>query len=176
MHLLGHQRHVFADRDSIGAGRDLLERSASRCARLEIPDIDRAGATPHPEQNRGLVPLSHVSGIGKDRVGKDRCRPRQCGRPREMTEEVPPAHSQGNTRQTIRANSATHGKPPEHRGLMIDDELVGIEHGPPDVLEGPGDVPLAGGEQGICGLQFSGGWLTGQRGNIERLDLLGWAE
>ena len=92
VHLLGHQRHVLADLDPIGAGRDRLEGAAGRRPWLEIPDVHGAGAASHPKENGRLVPLLQVSGIGEDRVGKGRRRGGEGRCARDMAHEVSAAH------------------------------------------------------------------------------------
>ena len=54
---------------------------------------------------------------------------------------------------------------------MIDDELVGIEHGPPNILQGPNRIALAGHHELVGHVQLFWRRLSGKGRHVEHVDL-----
>ena len=65
---LGDLGQVFANLQAGSGGLDLLERPAVGVADLEVPQVDGAGPTVHPQQDHGLLALRMLGGIGGEGV------------------------------------------------------------------------------------------------------------
>ena len=68
MHLLGDLGQVLADLHARGRGVDRLERAAVLLAvGLQVPDVEVAGASAHPEHDAAPVGLAELLGVGLER-------------------------------------------------------------------------------------------------------------
>ena len=152
MHLLGDLGQMLADLHARRRGVDRLERAAVLLAvGLQVPDVEVAGAAAHPEHDAAPVGLAELLGVGLERREElDRRDAERRGG--EVAHPVAPRHLAERPRCTsdmgsiappagwgsIEAPASSGGeacRAIRARASVNQDELVGIQQGPEQVLQ-----------------------------------------